>query len=172
MTHRINLIPAFPHADRIQHCSWNQRISTTQKWVKFAVLTSFPSVLSNSTTRPPRSPVAKCSPDLSNSIAEIMSTAKNRSISWSDLPRICTLFKSQRNVEHQRKDIPQNQSPVNQTQQSQGPTCVSLSERCQQVGLLPHAALSIWMVKSCFNTSELVWVTGIWWDCNQLHFCR
>ena len=32
------------------------------------------SVLSNKTTRPPRSPVARWSPDLSNSIAEIMST--------------------------------------------------------------------------------------------------
>lgn len=38
-------------------------------------LTSFVSVLSNNTTLPPRSPVARWSPVLSNSIAEMISTA-------------------------------------------------------------------------------------------------
>lgn len=37
--------------------------------------TSFVSVLSNNTTLPPRSPVARWSPVLSNSIAEMTSTA-------------------------------------------------------------------------------------------------
>lgn len=41
-------------------------------------LTSFPSVLSNRTTRPPRSPVARCSPLLSNSIAEMISTGERK----------------------------------------------------------------------------------------------
>lgn len=38
-------------------------------------LTFFLSVLSNKTTRPPRSPVARWSPVLSNSMADIISTA-------------------------------------------------------------------------------------------------
>lgn len=48
---------------------------------KYAVnwLTSRVSVLSNKTTRPPRSPVARWSPDLSNSIADMISTANIRS---------------------------------------------------------------------------------------------
>lgn len=57
-------------------------------------LTSLPSVLSNKTTRPPRSPVAKCSPVLSNSIAEMMSTATfnilyNKTKTSTDQIRLC-----------------------------------------------------------------------------------
>jgi hypothetical protein len=48
-------------------------------------LTSLPSVLSKSTTRPPRSPVAKCSPLLSNSIAEIMSTGRSNTEEYQQI---------------------------------------------------------------------------------------
>lgn len=49
-----------------------------QIWINYKVeeTTSFASVLSNNTTLPPRSPVARWSPVLSNSIAEMTSTAK------------------------------------------------------------------------------------------------
>lgn len=59
---------------------FNQRF----QWWK---MTSFESVLSNNTTLPPRSPVARWSPDLSNSIADMISTAKLRS--KSSLAKVC-----------------------------------------------------------------------------------
>ncbi len=63
-------------------------ISTTSELGRDGCLTSLLSVLSNSTTRPPLSPVAKCSPLLSNSMAEMMSTAAHQSSDMLSFPQL------------------------------------------------------------------------------------
>lgn len=45
---------------------------------RYKILTSFPSFLSNIITRPPRSPIARLSPVLSNPIADMISTANKK----------------------------------------------------------------------------------------------
>jgi len=63
-------------------------ISTKSELGRDGCLTSLLSVLSNSTTRPPLSPVAKCSPLLSNSMAEMMSTAAHQSSDMLNSPQL------------------------------------------------------------------------------------